>query len=258
MSVFICLVIGFILLRITKKLIKKLVNHERTSKVGNIAKIRTIGNIFNSIIRAVILFVMLTSILDIFGINTSALIATAGIGGIALALASQSIIQDFIKGVFIILEDRIRVGDWVNTANAEGTVIEVNLRTIKIRDFNGSLHIIPNSQIEKIQNFNRGPAKADVSFRLSYETKLREAKEIIKAVGEEIKKGEFKNDFIEDFEFYEINSLDEFSYKIRMVATVKEGKQWVIGRKTRELIKLELEKKKISTSLVGCRKNEEI
>lgn len=257
LSAVICIIVGFILLAIVRKLIDRLLESEKASKLANKAKLRTLGNIFYSIIKFIVIFFIITGILDIFGINTSALIATAGIGGIAVAFASQSVIADFIRGIFIILDDKIRVGDWVYTASAEGDVTEVNLRTTKIKDFNGSIHIIPNSQIEKVQNFNRGPQMADVTFRLSYETDLKDAKAIIDTVAAKLKEGEFKDSFVEDFSFFEINSFDEFSYKVRMTAIVEEGLQWAIGRKARELVKLEMEKRGIKASLVGY-ENEEV
>ena len=257
-STLIMILIGLVFLKIARKLIDKLIESERSGKIANKSKIKTAGNLLYSIIKTIVVFVVLIGILDGLGINTSALIATAGVGGLAIAFASQSIISDFIKGAFIIIDDKIRVGEWIQTASAEGEVEELNLRTTKIRDFNGSIHIIPNSQIEKVQNFNRGTAKSDVSFRLSYDTDLKEAKEIIEKVSKELKNSEYKKDFIEDFSFFEINSFDEFSYKVRMLAEVKAGSQWAIARKARELIKLEMEKRGIKASLVGYETNEKI
>lgn len=257
-STLIMIVIGLVFLKIARKLIDKLIESDRSGKIANKSKIKTAGNLLYSIIKTVVVFIVLIGILDSLGVNTSALIATAGVGGLAIAFASQSIITDFIKGAFIILDDKIRVGEWIQTASAEGEVEELNLRTTKIRDFNGSIHIIPNSQIEKVQNFNRGPAKSDAAFRLSYDTDLRVAKEIIDQVSKELKNSEYKKDFIEEFKFFEINSFDEFSYKVRMIAVVKSGSQWAIARKARELIKLEMEKREIKASLVGCETNEKI
>ena len=257
-STLIMVLIGFIFLKVARKLIDKLIESERSGRIANKSKIKTAGNLLYSIIKTIVVFIVLIGILDGLGINTSALIATAGVGGLAIAFASQSIISDFIKGAFIILDDKIRVGEWIQTASAEGEVEELNLRTTKIRDFNGSVHIIPNSQIEKVQNFNRGSAKSDVAFRLSYDTDLSVAKEIIDKVSKELKTSEYKKDFIEDFSFFEINSFDEFSYKVRMIAVVKAGSQWAIARKARELIKLEMEKRGIKASLVGYETNEKI
>ena len=110
--------------------------------MANPAKIETISKLLYSIIKFAVIFIVINIILDSVGINTSSLIATAGIGGIAIAFGSQTIIQDFIMGIFIVIDDRIRVGDWVIAAGCEGTVEQLNLRTTLIRDFNGSLHTV--------------------------------------------------------------------------------------------------------------------
>ena len=190
-------------------------------------------------------------ILDIFGINTSSLIATAGIGGIAIALGAQTVIADFVKGVLIIFDDKLRVGEWVACSGVEGTVEEVNLRITKIRDYNGSLHIIPNSNITNVQNYNRGAQKSEAYFCVSNDTKLEDVKEMIEAVSQKIKSmPKYKKAFIEDLSFFEITEFKDFSYKVRVTSLVKIGTQWEISRKVRELIKIEMEKRNIKSSLL--------
>ena len=188
---------------------------------------------------------------DSVGINTSSLIATAGIGGIAIAFGSQTIIQDFIMGIFIVVDDRIRVGDWVVAAGCEGTVEQLNLRTTLIRDFNGSLHIIPNSKIANVQNFNRGKALAQVTFSLPYEVSLAEAKEIVETVADKLKGNpEFKGKVVSCFEFFEISSFEPIVYIVKMIATTKDGYQWAYQRAARALVKEEMEKRNIRANKV--------
>lgn len=88
--------------------------------MANPAKIETISKLLYSIIKFAVIFIVINIILDSVGINTSSLIATAGIGGIAIAFGSQTIIQDFIMGIFIVVDDRIRVGDWVIAKRLRG------------------------------------------------------------------------------------------------------------------------------------------
>lgn len=242
---------GFILIRIADKGLDKFLNKNQTSKVGNTAKVETISKLLYSIVKFAIIFIVVNIILDSVGINTSSLIATAGIGGIAIAFGSQTIIQDFIMGIFIVIDDRIRVGDWVIAAGCEGTVEQLNLRTTLIRDFNGSLHIIPNSKIANVQNFNRGKALAQVTFSLPYEVSLAEAKEIIDTVaGKLAHNKEFKGKIKEGFKFFEITSFEPIVYIVKMTATTKEGYQWAYQRLARSLVKEEMEKRNIRTKKV--------
>ena len=249
---------GFILIRLAKKGLNKVLNKNQTSKVGNTGKVETISKLLYSIIKFSIIFIVTNIILDSVGINTSSLIATAGIGGIAIAFGSQTIIQDFIMGIFIVIDDRVRVGDWVIAAGCEGTVEKLSLRTTLIRDFNGSVHIIPNSQIKNVQNFNRGYNLAQVTFSLPYDVSLKEAEEIISAVASKLSHDhDFKGKIIEGFKFFEITSFEPVVYLVKMTATTKEGYQWAYQRAARSLVKEEMEKRNIRTNKVEL-KNEKI
>lgn len=249
-----------IILKILKKLVNKLLKGKAVQKSSlNQNKVNTISNAIYSVIRVVIIFIAITLILDVFGINTSTLIATAGVGGVALALGTQTVIEDFIKGILIIVDDKIRVGEWIKVAGIEGEVEDIDFRVTKIRDFNGSLHIIPNSQITSVQNFNRGEMIAEATFSVSYDTPLDEIKEMVDDISKKLlDKEENKGLFIERFKIFEINSLEAFSYKVRIIATVKDGEQWQIGRQAREMIKYEMEKREIKSALVEYAENEEI
>lgn len=249
-----------IILKVLKKLINKLLDGKAVQKSSlNQNKVNTISSAIYSVVRVVIIFIAITLILDVFGINTSTLIATAGVGGVAIALGTQTVIEDFIKGILIIVDDKIRVGEWIKVAGIEGEVEDIDFRVTKVRDFNGSLHIIPNSQITSVQNFNRGEMIADTTFSVSYDTPLDEIKDMVDDISKKLlDKEENKGLFIEGFSIFEINSLEAFSYKVRITATVKDGEQWQIGRQAREMIKYEMEKRKIKSALVEYEENEEI
>lgn len=257
-TIALAIIAGYILIKLAGKGLEKLLTKNKDTRVTNAAKVKTVSRLLYSIIKFVVIFIVVNIILDSVGINTSSLIATAGIGGIAIAFGSQTVIQDFIMGIFILIDDRIRVGDWVIAAGCEGEVEQLNLRTTVIRDFNGSVHIIPNSQIASVQNFNRGNNLAQVTFSLPYEVSLKEAKEIIDSVAEKLKTDpNFEGKITKRFEFFEISSFETFSYLVKMTATTKEGYQWMYQRAARALIKEEMEKRNIKASKAGI-ENEKI
>ena len=180
-SIILVVLVSKIILNLLRKLIDKFLGGRVVKKSDvNKNKISTISKALYSVIRIVIIFIAITMILDIFGINTSTLIATAGVGGVAIALGTQTLIADFIKGIFIILDDKIRVGEWIMAAGVEGEVEALDFRVTKVRDFDGSLHIIPNSEITTVRNFNRGFMASDATFSVSYDTSLEEVKEAMK------------------------------------------------------------------------------
>ena len=259
-SIILVVLVSKIILNLLRKLIDKFLGGRVVKKSDvNKNKIRTISKAVYSVIRVVIIFIAITMILDIFGINTSTLIATAGVGGVAIALGTQTLIADFIKGIFIILDDKIRVGEWIMAAGVEGEVEALDFRVTKVRDFDGSLHIIPNSEITTVRNFNRGFMASEATFSVSYDTSLEEVKDMVAKVSNELSQmEEYKKVFKEKFEIFEIKDLNEFSYKVRIIARVRAGLQWEISRKARILIKKEMEERNIKSSLVEYGKNEEI
>lgn len=259
-SIILVIIVSKIILNLLRKLIDKFLGGRVVKKSAiNKNKISTVSKALYSVIRIVIIFIAITMILDIFGINTSTLIATAGVGGVAIALGTQTIIADFIKGIFIILDDKIRVGEWIMAAGVEGEVEALDFRVTKVRDFDGSLHIIPNSEITTVRNFNRGFMASEAIFSVSYDTSLEEVKEMVAKVSNELSEmEEYKKVFKEKFEIFEIKDLNEFSYKVRIIARVRAGLQWEISRKARILIKREMEERNIKSSLVEYGKNEEI
>ena len=259
-SIILVVLVSKIILNLLRKLIDKFLGGRVVKKSDvNKNKISTISKALYSVIRVVIIFIAITMILDIFGINTSTLIATAGVGGVAIALGTQTLIADFIKGIFIILDDKIRVGEWIMAAGVEGEVEALDFRVTKVRDFDGSLHIIPNSEITTVRNFNRGFMASEATFSVSYDTSLEEVKDMVEKISNELSQmEEYKKVFKEKFEIFEIKDLNEFSYKVRIIARVRAGLQWEISRKARILIKNEMEERNIKSSLVEYGKNEEI
>lgn len=259
-SIILVVLVSKIILNLLRKVIDKFLGGRVVKKSDvNKNKISTISKALYSVIRIVIIFIAITMILDIFGINTSTLIATAGVGGVAIALGTQTLIADFIKGIFIILDDKIRVGEWIMAAGVEGEVEALDFRVTKVRDFDGSLHIIPNSEITTVRNFNRGFMASEATFSVSYDTSLEEVKDMVAKVSNELSQmEEYKKVFKEKFEIFEIKDLNEFSYKVRIIARVRAGLQWEISRQARILIKREMEERNIKSSLVEYSKNEEI
>lgn len=253
----IVLVVGSVILSLLQKIINKYFEESERKNPLNSAKIETVSKAISSIVRFIIGFIIIIIILDMVGINTRSLIATAGIGGIAIAFGAQSIIQDFIKGMFMIIDDTIRVGDFVECASITGTVESVGLRLTKIRNYDGSLHTIPNSQIQSIKNYSRGPQRAEVLFSVSYDVNYQQIKKICEEVSEKLEKTEgFENIFVEKLKLLGIEDMTDLSYKVKVTSLVLENRQYETRRKIRELLKEEFEKNGLQASI--WRKNEKI
>ncbi len=124
-----------------------------------------------------------------FNISTTSLLATAGIGGLAIGFGAQSLVKDIITGFFILLEDQYSVGgDYIQTGSYDGVVEELGLRVTKLRAFSGELHIIPNSNIQIVTNKTRGAMRALVKVSIAYEEDIDKAIKVLQQTCDEIKK----------------------------------------------------------------------
>ena len=176
----------FLVAYITISLTSKVINRSILSKKENsksFMRIVTLVKLLNKVIKFLIYFLATTIALDIVGVNTSSLIATLGIGSLALSFGAQSLVKDVINGFFIILEDQYSVGDWVQIEGKSGVVEELGIRTTTIKDYSGDIHIIPNGKISIVTNKQRGDMRAKVVFSVDLK---EEPQKVIKLLGEKL------------------------------------------------------------------------
>jgi len=133
---------------------------------------RTLGGLLQSMVRYVIYFITIVMILQEFKIDTTSIVAGAGIVGLALGVGAQSLIRDFITGFFIVLENQFAVGDYIVSGDMAGTVEDIGLRVTKLRDGNGVLHIIPHGAISRVSNYTRGHMQAVVNVPVAYKADI--------------------------------------------------------------------------------------
>src|SRR5260370_30046933 len=146
------LVLAFVLLRVCKFFVSRMLRLA-DRQVGNsqrASQLRTIAAILRATSYSIIGFIVLLHILSIFNINLTPLIASAGVVGVGIGLGAQSIFKDMLNGIFILIEDQYNVGEVVKIASLQGTVENLTLRCTTLRDGDGTIRIIPNSQIASI------------------------------------------------------------------------------------------------------------
>jgi small conductance mechanosensitive channel len=147
-------------------------------KVGNKAfyfdekRARTLSGLLQSIVRYSIYFIALILILQEFRVDTTSIIAGAGIVGLAFGIGAQSLIKDFVTGFFIILEDQYAVGEYVTIAEMTGTVEDLDFRVTKLRDAGGALHTIPHGTVLRVTNYSRGHMQAVINVPVPHEADL--------------------------------------------------------------------------------------
>jgi small conductance mechanosensitive channel len=147
-----------------------------------VARIETLARVFRNAAVIVISLVAGTLVLGELGISIAPILATAGVAGIAIGFGAQSLIKDFLGGFFLLLDDQIREGDVVEVSGLSGLVEEVTLRYVRLRNFEGHVHFIPNGEIKTVTNRTRGFAHAVIEVGVAYREDPDEALEVMREV----------------------------------------------------------------------------
>lgn len=199
----------------------------------------TLSKLLENILTYVVYFITIIMILEALSINVGALLAGAGIVGLAVGFGAQSLVKDIITGFFIIFEDQFSVGDHIRVANFEGTVEEIGLRTTKIKNWTGELHILPNGSINEVTNFSIHNSMAVVDVSISFETDIPEAERVIKELLAEIP---YKyEDIVNPPELLGIQNLGASEVILRVVCEVEPMRHFHIARMLRKDIKIRLD-----------------
>jgi len=207
------------------------------------ARAETIGLVLRSIATALIWSFTALLVLGQLNIDLAPLIAGAGIGGFALGFGAQSVVKDFLSGLFMLIEDQYGVGDVIDAGAATGTVEKVTLRSTTIRDVKGTVWHIPNGEISRVGNYSQLWSRALIDIEVSYDTDLRIAQGVIQRVADE-----FWNDpewggdeLMERPEVWGVQDLGASGIAIRLVVKTEPSKQWSVERELRLRLKESLD-----------------
>lgn len=196
----------------------------------------TLYHLTTQVLRGVIAAAMIFLLLDMFGIDMRPVMAGVGVVGLALSLAAQNIIRDYITGCMILFEDQFNVGDFINAGGFSGTVEAFSLRATKLRDIAGSLIIIPNSAIQTVQNYNKIWSAALVDIAISYESDYKKALNIAAEIAAEMAEDQ-ANGIIETPVTQGIVTFNDNAVMLRTIIKTDPGQQWVVGRIYRQKLK---------------------
>jgi len=223
---------------------KTLMNKKEQNYFWEERKVKTIAVLLKSIIRYGVYALVILMILREIGINTSALLAGAGVLGLAVGFGAQSLVKDVITGFFILFEDQYSVGDYIVTPDAAGTVEEIGLRITKIRDANGGLHILPNSEIRTLTNFNRGYANAVVDVEVAYHEDTEKTLAILQEIAQQVAQ-DWADTVTKDPEVMGVTQLGQSGISFRILMQTLPMQHWKVERELRKKIKNKFEEEGI-------------
>jgi len=198
-------------------------------------KSTTLTGILKSIVKYTVYIITIISILNVLGIPTAPLLATAGLGGLAIGFGAQSLVKDFFTGFFILFEDQYGVGDFVSIGDMTGTVEDIELRITKIREYNGALHIIPNGEVKTVTNYSRGDSLAIVDIGIAYEVDAERAMAVLRELAERYYNNNLES-IVQKPDVLGIIKFNESEVVIRTVVRTKPLMHWKTERELRKQI----------------------
>jgi moderate conductance mechanosensitive channel len=202
------------------------------------SRAETLSSVLRSSATVVIWGFALLMILGEFEINLGPLIAGAGIAGVALGFGAQSLVKDFLTGIFMLIEDQYGVGDIIDVGEAVGEVEAVTLRTTKLRGLDGSAWHVPNGEIARVGNLSQEWSRALLDIEVAYSTDLTKAREVIMAVAQGVHEDpDWAPVILAPPEIWGVESLGADGIAIRLVVATKPGMQWGLQRELRGRIK---------------------
>jgi small conductance mechanosensitive channel len=198
----------------------------------------TLGTVLKSIAALIIYSVAAIMSLSEFGVNLGPLVASAGIVGIAFGFGAQSLVKDFLSGVFMLIEDQFGVGDIIDVGSAAGVVEAVSLRTTQIRDVHGTLWHVPNGEIARVANKSQQWARAVLDIEVAYDTNVNHAMAVIKEVADSVWEEAIPNaTIVEEPEIWGVENFGSNAIAIRLAVKVEPGEQWATSREIRRRLK---------------------
>jgi small-conductance mechanosensitive channel len=202
-----------------------------------VQRAQTMGSLLKSIVSGVVVAVAATMMLSELGVDIAPIVASAGIIGVALGFGSQTLVKDFLSGIFMIFEDQYGVGDVVDLGEASGTVEAVSLRVTRLRDVNGTVWYVRNGEILRVGNMSQNWARSVLDVNVGYREDLVKVRSVLRDVAHDLWEDEdFRGQIIEEPEVWGVESITPEGVVVRVTLKTAPMEQWAVAREMRERI----------------------
>lgn len=236
--------IGFVLYRVLNLITSRMmrVAEQHAAAYSRIAQVRTMAGVIRATGLSIIAAIVTMQFLAAVGVNLAPLLASAGVAGVAIGLAAQNIVRDMLNGILILLEDQFNVGETVKIAGVSGVVESMTLRKTTLRDGDGTLYVIPNSQITTVANQSIDYSVATVNVSVDFSANPDEVTDLLKTVAMEIRSSEnFKNIFISDPQVLGVDAVKGSELIFPVVFKTRATQQYAPVREFKRRVRLALE-----------------
>ncbi len=237
-------VIAFLLIRLLRLVTFHMTHMAELHSAGpgHLSQVKTLAGIIRATGLAIIWMIAGLQFLDVLGANLAPLLASAGVAGIAIGLAAQNIVKDMLNGILILIEDQFDVGDTVRLAGVTGTVEAMTLRKTTVRDYDGTLYVIPNSQITTVANQSVGYSLATVNVSVDFSANPDVVLELLKGIALEVRNSEaFRPVFVADPQVLGVDAVKGSETIFAVVFKTLPTQQYAPVREFRRRVRLALE-----------------
>ncbi len=234
------LVMAWVLLSLSRRLIRLFRAYmERRSGADQLSRVETLTRVFRNAAAIVIVVVAGMLVLGEIGISIAPILATAGVAGIAIGFGAQSLIKDYFNGMFLLLDDQLRVGDVVEVGGKGGLVEEVTLRYVRLRDMDGHVHFVPNGEIKLVTNRTRDYATPVVDVPIAYRENLDAVLDILREIAAELRADPaWRARIVDDLEVIGVDRFQDSGVILRVrFKVVPPIQQWNVKREYMKRLK---------------------
>ena len=198
----------------------------------------TLGKVIRNITRILVWGIAVMMVLKELGIDIGPILAGVGLMGLAVGFGAQSLVKDFLAGMFVLIENQYNVGDVIKVAGASGLVEKITLRATTLRDIEGNVHIIPNGIIDVVTNRTRQWSRFVLDIGVAYKESVDEVMVVLKEIGEELAAdAKFSSMITAPLEVLGVQDFADSAVIIRVMFTTQPVKQWTVGREFRRRVK---------------------
>ena len=243
-KILVIVIAAWLLMRVLRMLVARVLKVAERHSGGprSIAQVRTLASVIRATGIGIILFLAALEILPLLGFKLEPLLASAGVAGIALGLAAQTIVKDCLNGVLILVEDQYNVGDVVSLAGLSGKVEAMTLRRTMVRDSDGTLYVIPNSQITTVANKTREFSVATINVSVDFSADPDKVLKLLKDVAMSVRNDPaYGGVFLEDPTLLGVDAIKGSQVIYPVQLKTKANQQWAAMRETQRRIRLALE-----------------
>ncbi|HEX4008241.1 MAG TPA: mechanosensitive ion channel family protein [Acidobacteriaceae bacterium] len=229
------------LLRLVTNRILRMAEHP-SSTVGHLAQVRTLTSVIRATGVGIIIFLAGLQVMPILGFNLGPLLTSAGVAGVAIGLAAQNIVKDCFNGFLILVEDQYNVGDVISIAGVSGTVEAMTLRRTQVRGGDGTLYIVPNSQITTVANQTRDFSVATINVSVDFSANPDKVLALLKEVAMSVRNDPaYSSVFLADPTLLGVDAIKGSQVIYPVQLKTKANQQWAAMRETQRRIRVALE-----------------